>query len=240
MNELRIKWIGQGGYALDDGKTAILLDPYLSDLVEKEEGFKRLVEPAFLPEETSADVLLFTHTHIDHLDTDSVKRMPSEKPVFAGPSGGLPILEGIGIPAERYVKLDRGDRAVFGDFQVSAVFADHTEDSVGFIITHGDKTLYFTGDSLYTPRMEAQLDQLKELKIDLLFVCINGRLGNMNVDEAVKLTQKINPAAAIPNHYGMFAENTEDPARYVEKLAGSPVAVHVLDYNREYCCHTLV
>ena len=40
---MKIRWIGQAGYELSDGTTTILLDPYLSDIVEREEGLKRMV-----------------------------------------------------------------------------------------------------------------------------------------------------------------------------------------------------
>ena len=38
----------------------------------------------------------------------------------------------------------------------------------------------------------------------------------MNVDEAIDLTSKLNPKLAIPMHYGMFAENTEDPQIFID------------------------
>ena len=38
----------------------------------------------------------------------------------------------------------------------------------------------------------------------------------MNVDEAIDLTVKLNPKLAIPMHYGMFAENTEDPQIFID------------------------
>jgi L-ascorbate metabolism protein UlaG (beta-lactamase superfamily) len=38
----------------------------------------------------------------------------------------------------------------------------------------------------------------------------------MNVQEAIQLTSQLNPKLAIPMHYGMFAENTEDPSQFIE------------------------
>ena len=67
-------------------------------------------------------------------------------------------------------------------------------------------------------------------KIDLMFICINGRLGNMNVDEAVRLTECIAPRVGIPTHYGMFESNTEDPQKYVSRLTCG----FEMKYNTEY------
>lgn len=231
---MKIRWIGQGGYELGDGRTTILLDPYLSDMVEREEGLKRLVPALIAPKDMAADVLLYTHAHMDHLDTDTVRDITDENIVFAGPGSGLPLLEECGIPADRYISLNRGEERDFGDFHVKAVFADHTEDSVGYLIMHQGLTLYFTGDTLFTSDFQKHARELKDISIDVLFICINGRLGNMNVGEAVTLTQMLSPAAAVPNHYGMFAENTEDPALYTQGLKGSGLDVHILDYGKFY------
>ena len=56
------------------------------------------------------------------------------------------------------------------------------------------------------------------MKPEFLFICINGKLGNMNAEEAVRLTEVLEPKAAIPTHYGMFASNTEDPEAYTSRV----------------------
>ena len=63
-----------------------------------------------------------------------------------------------------------------------------------------------------------------------MFICINGRLGNMSVDDAIKLTKIINPKVGIPTHYGMFESNTEDPKNYTSKLKCG----FEMEYNRSY------
>ena len=45
---------------------------------------------------------------------------------------------------------------------------------------------------------------IAEYKPDTTIVCINGRLGNMNVDEALVTAKKIGAKINIPNHYDMF------------------------------------
>jgi L-ascorbate metabolism protein UlaG (beta-lactamase superfamily) len=40
-------------------------------------------------------------------------------------------------------------------------------------------------------------------------------MGNMNRDEALKVVFEIFPKRAHPMHYGLFAENTADPAPFV-------------------------
>ncbi|MEX2381926.1 MAG: dihydrodipicolinate synthase family protein, partial [Opitutales bacterium] len=54
--------------------------------------------------------------------------------------------------------------------------------------------------------------------VDLLLVCINGRLGNMSATEAAKLASEIRPRLAVPIHYGMFPNNTADPDTFTTPL----------------------
>ena len=63
-----------------------------------------------------------------------------------------------------------------------------------------------------------------------MFICINGKLGNMNVSEAIKLTKIINPEVGIPTHYGMFESNTENPLNYISKINCG----FEMEYNKEY------
>ena len=73
-------------------------------------------------------------------------------------------------------------------------------------------------------------EELKKYNIDIMFICINGKLGNMNVNDAVKLTKIINPTVGIPTHYGMFESNTENPEKYISKLDCG----FEMEYNRTY------
>jgi L-ascorbate metabolism protein UlaG (beta-lactamase superfamily) len=52
-----------------------------------------------------------------------------------------------------------------------------------------------------------------------MLVCINGQYGNMNPEEAARLTHEIEPAVVVPMHWGLVAENTADPADFVKALA---------------------
>ena len=98
--------------------------------------------------------------------------------------------------------------------------------AIGVVVGHNDLTLYFSGDTQYNQKLE----ELKKHNIDVMFICINGKLGNMNATEAVRLTEKINPKVAIPTHYGMFESNTENPKNYTSKLRCG----FEMEYNREY------
>ncbi len=210
-SELYITWLGQGGYLLDDGETRIVIDPYLSDAVEKVSGKKRLYPPPVAPEQLKCDLVICTHDHLDHLDPDLVEELdPSQ--AFAGPDSCTAHLRQLG--RNNLFPLNRGSTMAMGNFALTAVFADHTTDSIGLMVNHNGHVLYFSGDTLYSER----LLELSAFHPELVLICINGKLGNMNVQEAVQLTEALAPKVGIPAHYDLFAENAEDPQLYLKGL----------------------
>ncbi len=219
MGDLKIRWIGQSGYILTDGETTLCIDPYLSDVVRRVANRPRMVKAPFSAEDLRADVLICTHNHLDHLDIDAIPLMRKGNMMFFAPTDCEKPLRELGVT--KYTQFDEGMSYKVGAFEIKAVFSDHTVPSVGVVISYGDTSMYFTGDTYYN-------DKLAENKCDILFVCINGKLGNMDVDEAKKLVGKINPKIAVPNHYGMFESNTEDP----EKLDVSNRVI--MEFNKEY------
>ncbi len=221
---LTIKWIGQNGYILKDDKTEICIDPYLSDVVNHIAGRPRMIAAPFSPEKLSSDVVICTHNHLDHTDIDAIPLMKKEKMLFLAPKDAEKNLEECGVT--NYQSFDEGDIFTFGSFSLQAVFADHTVPAIGVIIRHNGITMYFSGDTEYHEKLE----ELKTENIDIMFICINGKLGNMNVNEAIRLTEVIKPKVGIPTHYGMFASNTENPEAYTAKI---PFGL-IMEHNKEY------
>lgn len=209
---LTLRWLGQGGLLLADGTHEICIDPYLSDVVNRVAGRPRMVAPCVEPEALASDLVICTHNHLDHVDIDAIPRMNKENMRFLAPTDAREQLLACGVTD--YVPFDEGARYVLGEFEVQAVFAAHSCPAVGVLVRHGDVTLWVSGDTLYDARLR---DMAKE-HVDVMFICINGKLGNMNVDEAVTLTHEVAPRVGIPFHYGMFESNTEDPTKYTSRV----------------------
>lgn len=224
----QIQWIGQGGFLLSDGGITLAIDPYLSDLVEISDGLKRLVPPAVSKEAFRPDYIFLTHEHIDHLDYLTVEAMPKDGVKFLAPPACKPILMKYGVKEEDIELLSAGDVRQVGGFTVKAVWADHTEGSLGALVTADGVTVYFTGDTLYSEKLA------DGVKADVIECCINGRWGNMNHEEAAKVAGKVGAKLAIPNHYGMFAENTADPADFRKALEGTGILYYEMSYNKPF------
>ncbi|HEV2125918.1 MAG TPA: MBL fold metallo-hydrolase, partial [Chloroflexota bacterium] len=58
---------------------------------------------------------------------------------------------------------------------------------------------------------------------DVLCVCINGRMGNMNFEEAARLAGELNARTVIPMHFGVMPNNTIDPQLFLDALKAQGV-----------------
>lgn len=167
-----------------DGKT-IVLDPWSQ------------APPGWLP---SADLVLITDIHPDHFDRDGIAVVRKPGTLFVAPevvqkelpeakvlkNGGTLELLGVKIRAVPMYNLKRGPEA-------GKLFHDKGRGN-GYLLTFGDKTLYFSGDTECTPEMKA----LKN--VDVAFVCMNLPY-TMSVDEAVECVKAFKPKVVIPFHY---------------------------------------
>lgn len=223
-----IVWLGQGGYLIYMGNNKICIDPYLSDSAESNGRFVRRQPIPVIPGSLEADWLICTHDHVDHLDPDTVKGLDVEKVnSILGPMSCITHLKQLGIPESRCRVFGRGEHLDKDGIRMDAVFADHTKDSIGVVITYAGVTVYMTGDTLW----HEKLLEIKQYKPDILICCINGKLGNMDSSDAAKLARELDVKIAVPSHYGMFIENTEKPEMF-HKALGSGIRYLELPFNK--------
>ncbi len=220
---MTIRFLGQSGYLIKTENSEIVIDPYLSDSVNRVVGRPRLLPIPIKPSDISCNAVICTHDHLDHLDPDTITEMTS-KQLFITTNGGKEKLKASG--KENVIAINEGESVKLGDFEVTAVFADHTVEALGLIVKVESKTLYFSGDTLYNER----LFDIAKYSPDVTFICINGRLGNMNVEEALITAKKIGAKLNVPNHYDMFASNSEDPHLFADFIDGG----FIMEFDREY------
>lgn len=220
---MRIKFLGQSGYVLETESTEIMIDPYLSDSVNRVAGRPRTLPIPIKAQNISCDAVICTHNHLDHLDPDTVKDINNDQ-FFITTNEGRTELGKWG--KSNVLALSVGESIAVGDFEITAVFADHTVEAFGLIIKAENKILYFSGDTLFNEK----LFEIAEYKPDITFMCINGRLGNMNVDEALTVAKKIGAKINIPNYYDTFASNSENPHLFSDNISGGMV----LEFNEYY------
>ena len=220
---MKIRFLGQSGYKIKTENSEIIIDPYLSDSVNRVAGRPRTLPIPINPCEIDCDAVICTHNHLDHLDPDTVKDI-ADNQFFITTYDGAEELNKMG--KNNVLSISCGDGFMIGDFNLTAVFSDHTAESFGLLVEAEDKVLYFSGDTLYNEK----LFEIALYKPDITFICINGKLGNMNVQEALITAKKIGAEINIPNHYDMFESNSENPYLFSENIDGGTV----LEFDKEY------
>ena len=71
---MKITFLGQAGLLFESNGFKIMIDPYLSDSVEKvnPKNYRRVpVDKKFF--QVVPDIMIFTHNHLDHYDPETVK-----------------------------------------------------------------------------------------------------------------------------------------------------------------------
>jgi L-ascorbate 6-phosphate lactonase len=214
---MKITWIGQSGYVIKTAQAEIIIDPYLSDVVNRVARRERLVEAPIKPEEIRADAVICTHNHLDHTDPDTLCHYLGEDTsvcVLASENAWNKVRKLFGGINNNYVSFNEGTEWTEKGIHFQAVRANHSDNrAIGVLITAEDKTYYVTGDTLYDERILSSLPK----KADVVFLPVNGIGNNMNMVDAKRFCEKLG-ALAVPMHCGLFDENDMNDFEYENKI----------------------
>lgn len=215
---MKLTWLGQGGFLFVSEGFRLAVDPYLSDFVERKQGLTRLTPPPMDAEELSPVVVVCTHDHPDHLDPVLIAHLVERTDcLLAGPGAVQERLRKMGAAPGRILPLSAGQQSAAGPFQLRALHASHgATEAVSLLLRAAGQSVYLTGDTLYTRELTASACEFAA-GVDLLLVCINGKWGNMDHLQAALLAALLAPRTVAPMHYGLFAENTVDPAAFLAR-----------------------
>ena len=210
--EIALWWLGQAGFLIKThGGKRILIDPYLSDYVNRllsiEEGqnYRRMTPMWIEPERLEPDILLSSHEHPDHLDIDAIPLLLGNgcmQGFVNGPS--MDELKKNGISTDRFQVVRKGDEINLNEFHLTITDCDHGKqcpEALGFYLDFGFLTIYYSGDTGFN------LDRLHgviEKGADVVLLPVNGAYGNLNAREASKLAAALNAKVCIPMHFWTF------------------------------------
>jgi L-ascorbate metabolism protein UlaG (beta-lactamase superfamily) len=151
---------------------------------------------------TPPDVILITDIHGDHFNPETISAVNTAKAILVVPQAVMDKLpENLKSKA---VVLSNGQTTSQLDVPILAIpmynlpeAADskHTKGrGNGYVLTFGDKKIYFSGDTAGIPEMRG----LKN--IDVAFVCMNLPY-TMDVNEAASAVLDFKPKIVYPYHY---------------------------------------
>lgn len=203
----KIYFIGQAGLLFDVDGIKIAVDPYFSDEVKKYESknYRRQpVDKKFA--ELKPDVLIITHSHLDHYDKPTVEKYLNRGGITVlSPYSVWQDIHGYGGENE-YILFDAYTSVTINGVRFQAVYAAHSDlSAIGVIINDGENAYYVTGDTLYSEKV---FKSLPNEKYKAVFMPINGKGNNMNVVDAERFAERVNAENAVPLHFGMFDEMT--------------------------------
>lgn len=137
--------------------------------------------------EPKADLVLITHDHFDHLDTNVVKNLTGKSDDYTKLS--------VGQMLEPFDKVSVEAVPAYNISPDQLDFHPQERGDVGYIITVAGKRIYVSGDT------EDNEDVLALRDIDFAFVCCNQPY-TMTVEQCVRVVKSIHPKVFIPYHYG--------------------------------------
>jgi len=185
--DLKITFIGHGTLMFDYNGKVIHVDPW-----------SKLADYSKLPK---ADLILVTHEHQDHLDTDVLDKIKKEKTEVI-------LTETCAQKAKGGTVMHNGDVKTFTGLKVEAVPAYnlvHKRESGqpfhpkgvgnGYVITFGDKKVYIAGDTENVPEMKNLTN------IDVAFLPMNLPY-TMTPEMAAEAVKSFGPKVVYPYHFG--------------------------------------
>lgn len=207
-----VAWLGHAGFRVDAPGATIYIDPYRV--------------PAGAP---PADLILVTHGHYDHFSPRDVEALGHDDTWLIAPaavaeraSGRVAsIAPGETIEIERLRGVDVTAVAAYNTSKRDSdgqAFHPRSAGWVGFDVNVRGERLYHAGDTDVIPEMDAVVG----VDVALLPVC-----GTyvMTAAEAAEAARRIQPAVAVPSHWGSHLGTRADAEAFAER---APVAVRIL------------
>ncbi|MGA7838465.1 MAG: metal-dependent hydrolase [Ignavibacteriaceae bacterium] len=202
----------------------ILIDPYLDD---------NPTSPV-KSDDVSADYIILTHAHGDHIgDTFKIAKR-CESTVIA-------VNELANYCSEKGAKAHNMHIGGGYDFEFGRVkftIAHHgsqTPDGqyagepAGIVLTIDGKTIYHTGDTglFYDMKLIGEMNN-----IDYMLVPIGDNF-TMGITDAVKAVEFVNPKHVIPMHYKTFPVINAEPSEFKSRIEKDGKICRVMEFGEE-------
>ena len=200
-----IKWLGHATVTMEVNGVSVIVDPFQ---IQSSRPF---------------DVILITHSHYDHLSLEDIEKVRGEKSMVLAPADCAKQL------GDKTAVVKAGDRIdckngvvveAYPAYNIGKAFHPKEKGWVGYIVEIGERRVYVAGDTDRIPEM-------KGVRCDVAFLPAGGTY-TMTAENAAEAASDIDPAIAIPIHWGTIVGSRADAEKFV-KLVGSKA--HLMEPN---------
>ncbi len=186
--------------------TKITTTGYSSFLIEKSSTI--YIDPYNLEQNPKkADIILITHSHHNHCDLKSLKKIVKKNTIIIATPDSQSRLLNFDFPIQLEL-IEPGEEIKIKNTKILATHSYSTNNPshkkennfVGYLIKFKDLLIYHAGDTDVIPEMQ-KLTGYKNKKKYFIAILPIGAKNTMSPEEAIIATKKIKPDLIIPMHY---------------------------------------
>jgi L-ascorbate metabolism protein UlaG (beta-lactamase superfamily) len=223
---LTITRITHSCHLIQIGDLTVLTDPWFSERAFYHPGEPVAIGVTGLP---ALDAVLITHHHYDHCDLAAFAAYPDKDVpmIVAGPVAARARAAGF----THVQVLEPWQSTAVKDLTITAAPGKHAVYEITFVISGGDRSVYFAGDTMLIPELRTLPDRFPRL--DAALLPINGlqirpqmnKQVVMNAEEAARLTALLRPRITVPHHYAftggwlgdrLITKSDTDPQHFID------------------------
>jgi L-ascorbate metabolism protein UlaG (beta-lactamase superfamily) len=228
-DQLTVAWLGHATTLINFYGTWLLTDPTLRlrigiNVAGLTVGMRRLVRPALsIKELPPLDAVLVSHSHMDHCDLGTLKRLPRSLHAVVQ-RGNLDLVRRFRHASE----LAWGEEVEINGARIEAIEVNHWgarrltdkhRGYGGFLVTKNNHALVFGGDTAYT-RAFANLRGRAE--IDLAILPIGAYdpyiYAHANPEQSWAMRREMGAKYILPMHHSTFRLSREPVGEPIERM----------------------
>lgn len=238
---LTMAWIGHSTVLINFFGTVILTDPVLTKRIGIEllgivkAGPQRLVEPALtVGEIPKPDLILLSHAHMDHLDTETIRQFPKDIPIITA-KNTADVLQNLN--RKNVKELDWGEYSECCGLRIEALRVKHfgwrypwEEDRSrgnwngrsfnAYLLSKNGHTILFGGDTAYQEYFKEIGN--RGISVTAAIMPIGAYdpwiHNHCTPEQAIQMAQHVNAKFFFPIHWGTFIQSNEPRYEPIERL----------------------
>jgi len=202
-----VTYLGHSGFRVELEGKILYFDPWFDP---RPRNAERVVPPAISAEKIKkADAIFVSSPAFDHFDQHDVSIIADG--TYAHVVAPEEVLSRLDLQDKFKMSATVGDDFEFYGMHIKVLpVRNNVPGSVGYIVSCGGKSVYFSGDTY-------DFYALSNVEADLALVPIGGTQ-TMDIISAVSAVKKMRVKYVIPCHYDTFSRIKADPYDFAKRI----------------------